>query len=150
MSAAFDLASTTADVDRTARRAHEAYLASAARTPGERAAWLTALAEALCSNADALVGLAVAETNLTEARLRGELRRTAFQLDLFADELRSGVVLEATIDHADPDWGMGPRPDIRRVNVPLGVIGVFGASNFPFAFSVIGGDSASALMQDAR
>ncbi|WP_411374970.1 aldehyde dehydrogenase (NADP(+)) [Arthrobacter sp. MPF02] len=132
-------------MDQTARRAHEAYLASAARTPGERAAWLTALAEALRSNADALVGLAVAETNLTEARLRGELRRTAFQLDLFAEELRSGVVLEATIDHADPDWGMGPRPDIRRVNVPLGVIGVFGASNFPFAFSVIGGDSASAL-----
>jgi len=138
-------ATTPELVDQAARQAHRAYLISAAQTPGTRASWLTAVAEALRANAEELIPLAAADTNLAEARLRGELVRSAFQLDLFADELRSGVALDATVDHADPDWGMGPRPDIRRVNVPLGVVGVFGASNFPFAFSVIGGDSASAL-----
>lgn len=138
-------ATTAKEVDRAARAAHEAYLISAAQTPTTRASWLTALAEALRANAEELVGLAAEETNLAEPRLRGELKRSAFQLDLFAEEIRTGMALDATVDHADPDWGMGPRPDIRRVNVPLGVVGVFGASNFPFAFSVIGGDSASAL-----
>jgi acyl-CoA reductase-like NAD-dependent aldehyde dehydrogenase len=138
-------ATTSELVDQAARRAHEAYLISAAQTPATRASWLAALAEALRANADELVTLAAADTNLTEPRLRGELVRSAFQLDLFAEEIRTGVALDATIDHADPHWGMGPRPDIRRVNVPLGVVGVFGASNFPFAFSVMGGDSASAL-----
>ncbi len=136
---------TAEQVDQAAHRAHEASLISAAQTPDTRASWLTALAEALRANADELVGLAAEETHLAEPRLRGELKRSAFQLDLFAEEVRSGTTLDAVVDHADPEWGMGPRPDIRRVNVPLGVVGVFGASNFPFAFSVIGGDSASAL-----
>jgi acyl-CoA reductase-like NAD-dependent aldehyde dehydrogenase len=91
------------------------------------------------------VGIAAEETHLGEARLRGELNRSVFQLRLFAAEIRAGEHFDATIDHADPEWGMGPRPDLRRLNVPIGVVGVFGASNFPFAFSVIGGDSASAL-----
>ena len=138
-------ATTSEQVDQAARLAHDAHQVSAASTPDTRATWLNAIADALRENADELVGLATAETNLAQPRLQGELRRTAFQLDLFANEVRLGVPLNATIDHADPDWGMGPRPDIRRVNVPLGVVGVFGASNFPFAFSVIGGDSASAL-----
>lgn len=145
MNIALSPATTAEEVDRVARAAHEAYLVSAAQTPATRASWLTALAEALRANADELVGIGAEETNLAEARLRGELKRSAFQLDLFAEEVRTGVALDAVIDHADPDWGMGPRPDIRRVNVPLGVVGVFGASNFPFAFSVMGGDSASAL-----
>ncbi|WP_299276597.1 aldehyde dehydrogenase (NADP(+)), partial [uncultured Georgenia sp.] len=85
------------------------------------------------------------ETHLADGRLQGELTRTTFQLRLLAEEVLTGEPLDATIDHADPDWGMGPRPDLRRVNVPLGVIGVFGASNFPFAFSVMGGDSAAGL-----
>ena len=108
-------------------------------------AWLDAVAAASTHDADALVEIAGQETHLGEARLRGELKRTVFQLRLFAAEIRSGEHFDATIDHADPDWGMGPRPDLRRLNVPLGVVGVFGASNFPFAFSVMGGDSASAL-----
>jgi NADP-dependent aldehyde dehydrogenase len=135
----------TAEVHRAAVRAHGAHLVSAAQNPRTRAGWLTAVAQALTVNTDELVALAVEETHLTEPRLRNELLRTAFQLELLADEVRSGSTLEVTIDHADPAWGMGPRPDIRRMNVPLGVVGVFGASNFPFAFSVIGGDSASAL-----
>ena len=62
-----------------------------------------------------------------------------------ADEVDAGAFLDATIDHADPGWGMGPRPDLRRMRVPLGPVAVWAASNFPFAFSVAGGDTASAL-----
>src|SRR5690625_3206967 len=104
-----------------------------------------AIADSLESHRAELVALAGEETHLPEGRLQGELTRTSFQLRLLAEDLLTGEPLEATIDHADETWGMGPRPDIRRVNVPLGVVGVFGASNFPFAFSVIGGDSAAAL-----
>jgi acyl-CoA reductase-like NAD-dependent aldehyde dehydrogenase len=126
-------------------QAHHAFEAARASLPSERERWLVAIAERLESSSDELVPLAVAETHLGEPRLRGELVRTAFQLRLLGAEIRGGGPLDVTIDRADPEWGMGPRPDIRRVNEPLGVVGVFGASNFPFAFSVIGGDSASAL-----
>lgn len=143
---------TTAAQDTTAEQcsarieaAHAAFEAARDAAPRTRAAWLEAVASALEANADELVPLAQRETHLAEGRLRGELKRTVFQLRLLADEVVRGENLQATIDHADPDWGMGPRPDIRRVNVPLGVVGVFGASNFPFAFSVMGGDTASAL-----
>lgn len=125
--------------------AHRAFQEARETSPAMRATWLRAIADALEAQADSLVPLAHRETHLPEARLRGELNRTAFQLRLLGAEVESGEHLEATIDHADPEWGMGPRPDLRRVNVPLGVVAVFGASNFPFAFSVIGGDSASAL-----
>ena len=113
--------------------------------PAARAAWLEAIAAGLEQDAAALVEIAVRETHLGAPRLEGELKRTVFQLRLFAAEILQGEHFDATIDHADPSWGMGPRPDLRRCNVPLGVVGVFGASNFPFAFSVMGGDSASAL-----
>jgi NADP-dependent aldehyde dehydrogenase len=73
-----------------------------------------------------------------------ELKRSAFQLRLFTDVLDDGAYLEATIDHAG-ETPMGPRPDLRRMLVPIGPVGVFGASNFPLAFSVPGGDTASAL-----
>ena len=89
--------------------------------------------------------LAQEETHLPLPRLTGELKRTTFQLRLFADEVESGAFLQATIDHADPGWGMGPRPDLRRMLVPIGPVAVWAASNFPFAFSVAGGDTASAL-----
>lgn len=110
-----------------------------------RASWLEAVATRLEQHGDELIQLAQSETHLPIPRLTGELARTVFQLRLLAGELSAGNHLDATIDHADPTWGMGPRPDIRRMNIPLGVVGVFGASNFPFAFSVMGGDSASAL-----
>lgn len=113
--------------------------------PATRAAWLEAIAAGLEQDSAALVEIAGRETHLGAPRLEGELRRTVFQLRLFAAEILQGEHFDATIDHADPSWGMGPRPDLRRYNVPLGVVGVFGASNFPFAFSVMGGDSASAL-----
>ncbi|WP_147915553.1 aldehyde dehydrogenase (NADP(+)) [Ruania zhangjianzhongii] len=136
---------TPSELDGLVQSAHTAYREASAVAPTVRAGWLTAIADALDGAADELVPLAQEETHLPGPRLRGELTRTTFQLRLLGEEIAAGHHLEATIDHADPDWGMGPRPDLRRVNVPLGVVGVFGASNFPFAFSVLGGDSASAL-----
>ena len=107
---------------------------------------LRAVADALDAAADELVPLGIRETHLGEPRLRGELRRTTFQLRLFADLVDDGGYLGIRIDHADPDWPMGaPRPDLRRVLEPLGPVLVFAAGNFPFAFSVAGGDTASAL-----
>ncbi|TFD09763.1 aldehyde dehydrogenase (NADP(+)) [Cryobacterium sp. TMT1-2-2] len=125
--------------------AHSAFTASQDVAPEVRASWLEAIAVAFEDHADELIALAQSETHLGEHRLSGELRRTVFQLRLYISEILAGENLDATIDHADGAWGMGPRPDIRRVNIPLGVVGVFGASNFPFAFSVLGGDTASAL-----
>ncbi|GGU13539.1 aldehyde dehydrogenase (NADP(+)) [Nocardioides albus] len=114
--------------------------------PAERATVLDAVADALDAAADTLVPIAIAETHLPEPRLRGELKRTTFQLRLLAESAAAGEHLDVRIDHADDDWPMGaPRPDLRRTAVPLGPVIVFAASNFPFAFSVAGGDTASAL-----
>ena len=111
-----------------------------------RASYLNAVADGLDAAGDLLVPIAQRETNLPEGRLRGELKRTTFQLRLFAEVVQDGSYLDARIDHADADWPMGaPRPDLRRTHIPLGPVAVFAASNFPFAFSVAGGDSASAL-----
>jgi len=136
---------TKDELESVMRRAHAAYMEARAVAPDVRASWLGAVADALDSRAEELVPLAHEESRLPDGRLRGELARTTFQLRLLAQEVIRGELLDATIDHADDTWGMGPRPDIRRVNVPLGVVGVFGASNFPFAFSVMGGDSAAGL-----
>ncbi|MBJ9985856.1 aldehyde dehydrogenase (NADP(+)) [Acinetobacter sp. S40] len=125
--------------------AQSAYETSRQISPQQRAEWLNAIAKALGHHADELIELARKETHLDIARLQGEMKRTIFQLQLFAKEIQYGLHFEATIDHTDANWGMGARPDIRRMNVALGVVGVFGASNFPFAFSVMGGDSVSAL-----
>jgi NADP-dependent aldehyde dehydrogenase len=113
--------------------------------PSDRAAWLEQLATRLDAAADDLVPLAAQETHLGLDRLQGELKRTTFQLRLFAEVLRDGSFLQATIDHANPAWPMGPRPDLRRMLRPIGPVAVYAASNFPFAFSVAGGDTASAL-----
>ena len=119
---------------------------AAEATPAQRAQWLNAVADALDASADELTKLANEETHLpVSPRLQGELKRTTFQLRLFGEVLSDGAYLGATVDHADPAWPMGPRPDIRRSKVPIGPVLVFSASNFPFAFSVAGGDTASAL-----
>jgi NADP-dependent aldehyde dehydrogenase len=109
-----------------------------------RAALLGALADALEARREEVVAVADRESGLGPARLNGELTRTAFQLRLFAEVLAEGSYLEAAIDHAG-DTPMGPRPDLRRMLLPIGPVAVFGASNFPLAFSVPGGDTASAL-----
>ena len=128
-----------------ARAADEAAQALTVIEPTTRAAALVAVADALTANADELVALAMEETGLAEARLRGELKRTTFQLRLFADTVVDGSYLDARIDRADPEFALGARPDLRRVNEPIGPVLNFAASNFPFAFSVAGGDTASAL-----
>ena len=113
--------------------------------PSERGSGLRAVADHLDAASDELVPMAAAESHLGTTRLVGELGRTTFQLRLFADQLDDGSYLRVSIDHPDPSWPPGPRPDLRRMMVPLGPVVVFAASNFPFAFSVAGGDSASAL-----
>ncbi|RLK46592.1 aldehyde dehydrogenase (NADP(+)) [Microbacterium telephonicum] len=109
-----------------------------------RAGLLRALADGIEADRALLVSTAMAETGLPETRLNGELSRSAFQLRLFADAVDDGGYLEAVIDHAG-QTPLGPGPDVRRMLVPLGPVAVFGASNFPFAFSVLGGDTASAI-----
>jgi NADP-dependent aldehyde dehydrogenase len=116
----------------------------AAATSDERASWLVALAESLELNADELVRIADRETRLGVTRLTGEVTRTARQLRSFAEAIPSGRHLEITIDTSDPT-AIPPRPELRRMLRPIGPVAVFGASNFPFLFSVLGNDTASAI-----
>src|SRR6476661_8184992 len=113
--------------------------------PRDRAAALTAIAAALDTHTADLVAVAIEETGLPEARLTGELNRTRVQLRMFAQELLDGHFLDVILDRADPDFVLGPRPDLRRYQIPTGPVLVFAAGNFPFAFSVAGTDTASAL-----
>ncbi|WP_338889388.1 aldehyde dehydrogenase family protein [Rhodococcus sovatensis] len=141
-----DIEDTSADdlsaVLDSARRASTQW----ARTPRSlRSAALDAIATGLETANDDLVSIAIEETRLTEARLRTELTRTCFQLRMFAQYIAEGSYLDVRVDTADPNWPMGPRPDLRRVLLPIGPVLVFAASNFPFAFSVLGGDTAAAL-----
>ncbi|GGU21477.1 aldehyde dehydrogenase (NADP(+)) [Streptomyces lavendofoliae] len=133
---------TPEDVDRVVRAAHSARGALADRAV--RAAFLRTAAELLDGAKDRLVAAADAETALGPARLTGELARTCFQLRAFAGIVDEGDFLGVIIDHPD-DTATPPIPDLRRYKVPLGVVAVYSASNFPFAFSVPGGDTASAL-----
>ncbi len=135
---------TTAEVDRLCVAALTAAPALDALGRDGRAALLRGLADALEVHRDDIVAVADRETALGTTRVNGELTRTCYQLRLFAEVLEEGSYLEAAIDHAGPT-PMGPRPDLRRMLVPLGPVAVFGASNFPLAFSVPGGDTASAL-----
>ncbi|MCV2487792.1 aldehyde dehydrogenase (NADP(+)) [Geodermatophilus sp. YIM 151500] len=135
---------TTAEVDRLCTAALAAAPALEERGRAGRAALLRALADALEGRRDDVVAVADRETALGATRLNGELTRTRFQLRLFAEVLEEGGYLEAALDPAG-DTPMGPRPDLRRMLVPIGPVAVFGASNFPLAFSVPGGDTASAL-----
>ncbi|MFH8730649.1 MULTISPECIES: aldehyde dehydrogenase (NADP(+)) [unclassified Streptomyces] len=133
---------TAQEVDQAVRAAHAATGALADRTV--RAAFLRSAAELLDASKDHLVEAADAETALGPVRLTGELARTSYQLRAFADIVDEGAFLGIVIDHPD-DSATPPIPDLRRYKVPLGVVAVYSASNFPFAFSVPGGDTASAL-----
>lgn len=113
--------------------------------PRERAAFLRAIAAELAVDGAAIVERAHLETGLPGPRLEGELARTTNQLRLFADVVEEGSWVDARIDEALPDRKPAPRPDIRSMLRPIGPVAVFGASNFPLAFSVAGGDTASAL-----
>ncbi|MFJ5778448.1 aldehyde dehydrogenase (NADP(+)) [Streptomyces sp. NPDC093094] len=133
---------TAQEVDAAVRAAHEARGALTDRTV--RAAFLRTAAARLEEAKDRLVETADAESALGPARLTGELARTCHQLRAFADIVDEGAFLDVVVDHPD-DTATPPVPDLRRYKVPLGVVAVYSASNFPFAFSVAGGDTASAL-----
>ncbi|MEO6941554.1 MAG: aldehyde dehydrogenase (NADP(+)) [Terrimesophilobacter sp.] len=136
---------TTQDLEAIADRAARAAPLWAATPPRDRAKALVAAADALLRAEADLVATAREETGLTQARLSGELKRTAVQLKLFADTVVDGTYLDVRIDDADPDFVLGVRPDVRRYRIPVGPVLNFAASNFPFAFSVAGGDTAAAL-----
>ncbi len=133
---------TAEDVDRAANAAAEAFRNTSGK---DRGRLLRGIAESLESNAAALVERANSETALPKARLEGEMARTCGQLRLFAALVEEGSWVDARIDHPDRNRKPAPKPDIRSMLRPLGPVAVFGASNFPLAFSVAGGDSASAL-----
>ncbi|MFD5368840.1 aldehyde dehydrogenase (NADP(+)) [Streptomyces sp. NPDC127103] len=130
------------DVDRAVRAAHEVREALADRSV--RAAFLRTAADLLQESGERIVETADAETALGPVRLNGELARTTAQLRAFADVVDRGAFLDIRIDLPDPA-AVPPRPDLRRWKIPLGVVAVYAASNFPLAFSVPGGDTASAL-----
>jgi acyl-CoA reductase-like NAD-dependent aldehyde dehydrogenase len=137
---------TLADVDAAVNAAATAFASPELADPARRSVALRDAAARLRARGDEIVAVAESETGLPQVpRLRGELERTCVQLELHADACASGEHLDAIIDHADPDAAPVPRPDVRRVSVPIGVVAVFGASNFPLAFSTAGGDTASAL-----
>lgn len=133
---------TAEEVDTVVRAGHAARGSLADRTV--RAAFLRSAADRLQAAKDTLVEVADAETALGPVRLNGELARTCYQLRSFADIVDEGAFLDVVINHPD-GAATPPIPDLRRYKVPLGVVAVYSASNFPFAFSVAGGDTASAL-----
>ena len=132
-------------VDAACSAAAAAFAAYRSTTSEQRAAFLEAIAANIEAIRDDVVARAVAESGLPQARITGEVGRTTGQLRLFAGVLRDGSWNGARIDPALPDRTPLPRPDIRQRSIPLGPVAVFGASNFPLAFSVAGGDTASAL-----
>ena len=133
------------DVEDAAQMAAKAFM-EFSRWPGaRRAELLHRIAELIETNATAIQERANVETGLPPGRLQGETARTCGQLRMFAGLIEEGWWLDARIDHADPERKPAPKPDVRSLRAPLGPVVVFSASNFPLAFSVAGGDTASAL-----
>ncbi|MBN2470908.1 MAG: aldehyde dehydrogenase (NADP(+)) [Anaerolineae bacterium] len=136
---------TDGEIELAVRQAASAFKTMRLYTAEVRAAFLESAADEIDKLGAALIETADAETGLGQPRLEGERGRTTSQLRLFASLLREGSYVEAIIDPAIPDRKPAPRVDIRRMLIPLGPVAVFGASNFPLAFSVGGGDTASAF-----
>ena len=136
---------TPALVDQACAAAEAAFPALAATSRETRARFLDAIADEIEARADAITEIGTQETGLPAARLQGERGRTTGQLRLFASHIRAGDYLDRRHDAALPDRQPLPRPDLKMVQRPIGPVAVFGASNFPLAFSVAGGDTASAL-----
>jgi alpha-ketoglutaric semialdehyde dehydrogenase len=136
---------STHDVDAACSLADAAFDAYRSTSLEQRAAFLEAIAQGILDLGDALVERVMAESGLPRPRIEGERGRTVGQLRLFASLVREGRWLYATIDPPQPDREPAAKPDLRSQKIPLGPVAVFGASNFPLAFSVAGGDTASAL-----
>lgn len=132
------------DVDAAVAAAKDGFAVYRATTPAQRAAFLRSIADHLDARRDALVERAMAESGLPQARLTGEVGRTSGQLRLMATEVELGEHQGVRIDHAIAERAV-PAPDLRLRSIPLGPVVVFGASNFPLAFSTAGGDTAAAL-----
>ncbi len=136
---------TGEEVEHAARLAEEAFTTYKATAGRDKAAFLRTLAAKIEAIAGELIERAAQETALPKARLQAETARTCGQLRLFAEVVEEGSWVMARIDRADPERKPAPKPDVRSLLRPLGPVAVFGASNFPLAFSVAGGDTASAL-----
>ena len=136
---------TTALVDQACEAAEAAFSSYGYSTREARAAFLNTIADEIEARAEAITDIGTRETGLPEARLNGERGRTTGQLRLFADHILKGDYLDTRHDPALPDRQPLPRPDLRMVQRPIGPIAVFGASNFPLAFSTAGGDTTAAL-----
>lgn len=138
-----------ADVGEAAELAAAAFDDYRHTTVDQRAAFLESIAAEVEALGDELIDRVTRETGIPTARVTGELARTVNQLRMFADVLREGSWLQARVDAPDPTRTPLPKPDLRQRSVPLGPVAVFAASNFPLAFSVAGGDTASALAAGA-
>lgn len=143
------LGGTEADVSRACGLAAEAFASYRKTTPSQRAAFLDSIAKHIEALGDPLIQRAHQESGLPLARLQGECGRTVSQLRLFAREVLRGDWVDARIDKAMPERQPMPRSDLRLQYIPVGPVAVFGASNFPLAFSVAGGDTAAALAAGA-
>ncbi len=133
------------EIDAAVMLAHKSFVFYRLCSPGQKKSFLDKIAEAIATSKDELVKIAMQETHLPKPRLEGEVQRTINQIKLFAALLEEGSWVKAIIDTALPQRTPLPKPDIRQMQIPLGPVAVFGASNFPFAFSVAGGDTISAL-----
>src|SRR5271157_1519252 len=136
---------TDQDLDRAVRLSATAFPVYRALPRARRTEFLRAIAGEIEALGDPLIHRVMAESGLPETRVRGELARTASQLRFFARIVEEGSWVDARIDTADPARKPTPKPDVRSMLRPLGPVAVFCASNFPLAFSVAGGDTASAL-----
>ena len=138
-------AASAEEVDEAAQLAHRAWAEFRRSAGRERAIFLRQIAKNIEALGDGLTARATAETGLPAGRIQSETSRTGYQLRLFADLVEEGSWVDARIDRANPDCQPLPKPDVRSLRRPLGPVVVFCASNFPLAFSVAGGDTASAL-----
>ncbi len=139
------VAATSEEVDQAAAKAHRAFNAYKSISYEKRAQFLEAIADEIMNLGDALLERASGESGLPVGRFQGERGRTCNQLKMFAGVLRDGSWLDVNIDTAIPDRQPIPKVDLRKMQIPIGPVAVFGASNFPLAFSTAGGDTASAL-----
>ncbi len=135
---------TTEEVNSAMENAWKAFQIYRNTSLKDRANLMRSIAQEMEALGDQLIETAQRETNLPEARLRGERTRTMFQLTSYADACESGAWMDIRIDTAVPDKNP-PKPDLRKMMIPLGPVAVFGAANFPFAYSTAGGDTACAL-----
>ncbi|WP_223477775.1 aldehyde dehydrogenase (NADP(+)) [Oricola indica] len=136
---------TPAHVDTAVKAAEDAFVSYGYSSREDRAAFLNAIADEIEARGAEITAIGTSETGLPEARLEGERGRTTGQLRLFASHILEGDYLDRRHDEALPDRQPLPRPDLRMIQRPIGPVAVFGASNFPLAFSTAGGDTAAAL-----